>query len=84
MSYVESKSNLFFSLGARQSANMKMTDFEIYEIRSFNRGLLAAYLLYQNKRSFQGQVQTCKCLPGLEMFCLNPRHIVERTAIQLV
>ena len=54
MSHVESKSNLFFSLGTRQSANMKMTDFEIYEIRSFNRGLLAAYLLYQNKCSFQG------------------------------
>lgn len=34
MSYVESKSNLFFSLGARQLANMKMTDFEICEIKA--------------------------------------------------
>lgn len=34
MSYVESKSNLFFSLGARQSANVKMTEFEIYGNRA--------------------------------------------------
>lgn len=34
MSYVEGKNNLFFSLGARQSANVKMTDFETYEIRA--------------------------------------------------
>lgn len=57
MSYVESKSNLFFSLGARQSANVKMMDFWDLWNQSpvfFNRILLAAYLLYQNERSFQG------------------------------
>lgn len=34
MSYVEHKSNLFFSLGGRQLACVNMTDLEINEIRA--------------------------------------------------